>query len=115
VERLLRVLRSLDAVYRIQPERRLEPNASHLISPGHLNLMTRHGPLDLLGTVGEGMGYEDLVPYAAPIDLGQGVRIDVLSLEMLIALKEQLGGEKDRAMIPLLRRTLEQRRRTPSP
>jgi hypothetical protein len=32
VARLLQVLEALDAVFRIQPERRLRPNASHLSS-----------------------------------------------------------------------------------
>ena len=51
VARLLPVLETMDAVFRIQPERRLKPNASHLSSAGHLNLVTRYGPLDLLGTI----------------------------------------------------------------
>ena len=32
-------------------------------------------------------------------------------LETLIAVKEELGSEKDRAMLPILRRTLEESRR----
>jgi hypothetical protein len=35
----------------------------------------------------------------------------VLDLETLIAVKEELGGEKDLAMLPILRRTLEESRR----
>jgi len=30
---------------------------------------------------------------------------------MIIAIKEELGGEKDRAVLPVLRRTLEERRK----
>jgi hypothetical protein len=41
VQRLLRVLASLDAVFRIQPERRIKPAESHLEGKGHLNLITR--------------------------------------------------------------------------
>ena len=52
ISRLLRVLDGLDAVYRMQRERRLKPNASHLSSPGHHNLITNCGPLDVLGTIG---------------------------------------------------------------
>src|ERR1700674_2467385 len=51
IARLLPVLESLDAIYRIQPERRLRPTESYLVSPGHQNLVTRYGPLDLLGTI----------------------------------------------------------------
>src|SRR6266478_3699191 len=53
IDRLLAVLRSLDAVFRMQPDRRLRPDRSHLAGGGHLNLLTSFGPLDLLGTIGE--------------------------------------------------------------
>ncbi len=111
IERLLLVLNSLDAVFRMQPERRLRPNASHLASPGHLNLSTRFGPLDLLGTIGSGLGYPDLLAHSHPMEIGGGIAVRVLDLEKLIALKEDLNGEKDRAVLPVLRRTLEEKRR----
>lgn len=63
--RLLRVLDSIDAVYRIQPVRRLRPTASHLRSQGHHNLITSCGPLDVLGTVGRGLTYEDLLQHTS--------------------------------------------------
>ena len=111
VARILSVLEALDAVFRIQPERRLRPNASHLASAGHLNLITRHGPMDLLGTIGRDLSYQDLIPHAVELDISENLRIRVLDLETLIAIKEELGGEKDRAMLPILRRTLEEKRR----
>ena len=111
VARLMLVLESLDAVFRIQPERRLKPAATHLSGTGHLNLITRFGPLDLLGTIGPNLGYRDLLPHSAEMDIGNGVLIRVLNLEKLIAIKEELAGEKDLAMLPLLRRTLEQKRK----
>ena len=111
VARLLSALETVDAIYRIQPERRLRPAASHLESAGHQNLITRYGPLDLLGAIGNGLSYADLVPHSAEKDLGEGFRCRVLNLEMLIALKEELGGEKDRAVLPILRRTLEERKK----
>src|SRR5438105_2520465 len=64
IARLLLALEALDAVFRIRPERRLKPSASHLASSGHLNLMTRYGPLDLLGTIGRDLGYLDLLPHS---------------------------------------------------
>ena len=112
VARLLPVLEALDAVFRMQPERRLKPNASHLVSAGHLNLITRYGPLDLLGTIGRDLSYRDLIPHSVDLDIGKGVRIRVLDLETLIALKEELAGEKDRAVLPILRRTLEEKRKS---
>src|ERR1035437_404500 len=63
VAKLLSVLDILDGIYRMQPDRRLKPDASHLSSPGHHNLITNCGPLDVLGTIGRGLGYEDLLPH----------------------------------------------------
>jgi len=74
-------------------------------------LLTRLGNLDLLCTIGDGLTYEDLLPDSVELDLGDGLRIRVLRLEKLIELKAALGGEKDRAMLPLLRRALEEKRR----
>ena len=111
IARLLPVLDALDAVFRLQPERRLKPNASHLASAGHLNLITRYGPLDLLGTIGRDLGYQELLPHSIELAIAEGLRIRVLDLETLIALKEELGGEKDRAVLPILRRTLEEKKK----
>jgi hypothetical protein len=111
IARLLAVLEELDAVYRIQPERRLRPTASHLASRGHQNLLTRYGPLDLLGMIGRDLGYQDLVPHSVEMDIGEGIRVRVLDLETLIAVKDELAGEKDVAVLPILRRTLEERKR----
>jgi len=91
VERLLRVLTDLDAIFRIQPERRLKPSASHLAGPGHLNLITRYGPLDVLGTIGHNLGYQELLPHSAEMEIGEQVRIRVLDLETLIAMGA-IGG-----------------------
>jgi len=111
-ERLLAVLDVLEAVFRAQPERRLKPTLSHVSGPGHLNLLTRFGPLDVLGSIGRGLVYEDLLPDTAVLDIGSSTTIRVLTLEKLIELKQELGGEKDRAMIPILRRTLREKERS---
>src|SRR5437867_1550559 len=55
VDRLLNFLREIDAIFRLQPERRLRPAASHLSGGGHLNLLTRYGPVDLLATIGDNL------------------------------------------------------------
>ena len=68
VERLLRVLSDLDAVYR-QDERRLRPSESHLMGPGHQLLTTRLGPIDLLGSL-DGEDYEQLEASSSPMVLG---------------------------------------------
>ena len=74
--------------------------------------MTRFGPVDLLGTIGKGRSYRDLLSHAAETELGQELRVRVLDLETLIAVKEEVGGEKDIAVLPVLRRTLEESRRS---
>ena len=114
-ERLLKVLQSLDAFFRIQPERRLRPADSHLAGGGHLNLITRYGPLDLLGTIGQDLGFENLLTHSAEMKLSEDIVIRVLDLETIIALKEELAGEKDIAMLPLLRRTLNEIRKKQQP
>jgi len=109
VERLMAALDSLDACYRIQPERKLKPQASHLASPGHQLLITRHGPLDLLGSIGTGHNYSDLIPHTEPLQIASDIRVPVLELAKLIAVKEETAGEKDRAVLPILRRTLQEK------
>jgi hypothetical protein len=111
IDRLLEALQSLDAVFRMQPERRLQPNKSHLATGGHLNLLTSFGPLDLLGTVGQNLGYSDLLPHSREMDIGQGIRVRVLDLDMIISIKEQLASETDLAALPTLRRTLSEMRK----
>ncbi len=56
------------------PSGACRPTADHLAGPGHLNLMTRYGPLDVLGTIGRGLSFEDLLPHSSQMDVGSGVR-----------------------------------------
>jgi len=73
--------------------------------------MTRYGPLDLLGSIGESHDYEDLLKDATEVETGEGERVLVLTLERLIAIKLETHNEKDLAMLPVLRRTLEEKNR----
>jgi hypothetical protein len=109
IGRLLRALDSLDATYRTRPE--LKPDESHLASPGHQLLTTRFGPLDILGMIGRSRCYDDLLPHTHELEVGEGLRVRVLNLETLIAVKEEVGGERDLAVLPIMRRTLEEKRR----
>ncbi|HEY3827134.1 MAG TPA: hypothetical protein VGL82_21415 [Bryobacteraceae bacterium] len=56
--RLMTALEELEAVYRNQPERRLRPDESHLTSKGHQLLLTKFGPLDVLGMIGKSRTWE---------------------------------------------------------
>jgi predicted nucleotidyltransferase len=64
--------------------------------------------LDLLGTVEEATGYEELMKDAEPFVV-DGVPIHVVSLPRLIAMKEKLTRPKDQLMLMVLRATLEER------
>src|ERR1043165_2931869 len=59
VDRLLAALKELDAFYRFQPERRIRPDTSHLISPGHQLLQTKFGHADFLGSVTKQRTYQE--------------------------------------------------------
>jgi hypothetical protein len=104
--RLLAAVGELDAIYREQPSRRLRPQLSHLASPGHQLLTTTSGPLDLLGTVGTNLSFEDLLPHTAEWDIEPGLRVRLLDLPTIIRLKEEAGRPKDLAALPVLRQTL---------
>ena len=112
IQRLLAALAELDALYRLQPERALRPDSSHLAAAGHQLLITRFGPLDVLGSIGHGRRYDDLLPHTREIEVRAGLRIRILDLETLIATKEETGQEKDLAALPILRSTLAQLRLT---
>ena len=109
IDRLLPALEELDALFRGDP-RRIAPDRSHLRTAGHKLLSTRFGPLDLLGSIEESTAYEDLLPDTVWFEVS-GVAVRVLSLERLIAIKEKLTRAKDRAVLPVLRATLEEQRR----
>jgi len=109
IARLLAALEELAAVYRAQPERQLRPGHSHLASPGRQLLLTRFGPLDVLGMIGTSRTWEDLRGHARTMEIEPGIVVTVLDLETLIAVKEELGFPKDAAVLPLLRQALKER------
>ena len=84
---------------------------SHLAGSGHLNLLTRYGPMDLLAQIGQGLGFAELLAGSNEMEIGAGVRVRVVNLETVISVKEYLGSEKDLAALPVLRRTLEESRK----
>src|SRR5947207_1117032 len=72
----------VDLVYSREPA---NIDRLHLAAGGHLNLLTRYGPVDLLATIGQNLSYSDLLPQSDEMELGDGFRILVLKLENLIA------------------------------
>ena len=111
VERLMTALEELDAYYRGQGGRVIRPDGSHLSSPGHQLLMTKAGPLDLLGVIGKGRGYEELLKHTVEASVSGDVTVRLLDLETLIETKQEAAREKDRAVLAILRQTLEEKRR----
>jgi hypothetical protein len=111
LQRLLSALQDLEALYREHMPRQLRPTLSHLASPGHQLLMTRAGPLDLLGTIGDDRGYDDLLRHTIELDIGGGLRLRLLDLATLIEVKEGTARERDQAVLPILRRVLEEKKK----
>lgn len=107
VTRLLSALTDLDARYRDLTGRDLRPEARGLEGEGHHLLLTRCGPLDVLGRIGVGRGYQDLIGDSVMRPIGD-LSVCVLGLEALIRSKVEAGRDKDRAVLPILRRTLEE-------
>jgi hypothetical protein len=114
VIRMLGVLARLDAVYRHDP-RKLRPQESHLLGPGHQLLTTNLGDLDCLGEIAGGLGYDELLPRSVTMKLAGGTTIRVLDLPALIETKQRAGRPKDLATLPLLRATLDELKRRSDP
>jgi hypothetical protein len=80
-----------------------------LASSGHQLLATSAGLLDLLGTIGNDRGYDELLPHTVPMTVREGLQVRLLDLATLIAVKEETGRDKDQATLAILRRTLEEK------
>ena len=77
--------------------------------------MTRAGPLDVLGTVGNGHSYDALLGQTEHLEAQDGLTVRVLNLEGLIRLKEEVGREKDKLVLPILRALLRERESSSEP
>jgi len=109
VERLLAFLGSVDASYRGRaPGQVLRPDRAALLGDGHHLLATALGPLDVLGAIEGGRGYESLQRETIEVEVeGQPVR--VVRLETLADLKRGATSPKDRLVLALLEDTLRRR------
>jgi hypothetical protein len=109
VARLERVLRALHAVIREPGRRRLEPDTALLLSGGQVRLITDFGPLDVLGRLHDGRGYEELLDRTEELrDAEHQVR--VVDLPMLIEIKGGTGRRRDQLVLPILEELLARRR-----
>ena len=108
-ERLSLALNELDARFREHRDI-VRPTEEDILAGGHLLLLTRAGPLDLLGFVGGKNRYEDLLPHSTEVPMAEGT-IRVLNLDELIRQKRESDRPKDRAMLELLEEALKLRSR----
>ncbi|HVT15353.1 MAG TPA: hypothetical protein VHQ90_04100 [Thermoanaerobaculia bacterium] len=105
LNRLLAALRELKARYRDPAGRKIEPDIEKLETLKRHLLLTELGALDVLGEIGKGLTYQDLVRRTQPYELGEA-RVRVLELAAVIETKEQANRAKDHAVLPVLRQTL---------
>jgi hypothetical protein len=106
VDRLLRVLQDIQAIARHDP-RRLRPDQTHLIGPGHVLLETRFGDFDCLGAIDGGRSYEDLLDSSVLVDFDNRP-LRLLSLREILAVKRRAGRPKDLAAIPYIESTIDE-------
>lgn len=110
LERLMAALVELEARYRDPTGRRLLPVSDLLAGDGHHLMMTKCGPLDLLGTIGKGHAFESLRSSTLEQHLGDLIVL-VLDLDALIRIKAETAREKDLGQLAVLRRTLDEKNR----
>lgn len=105
LEKLSAALSALDARIRVDGVEEglaFRHDAGSLASVTVLNLVTRHGPLDIAGQPAGLSSYEDWASNALTIDL-HGLRIQLAELGDVIRSKEAADREKDRIHLPYLR------------
>jgi predicted nucleotidyltransferase len=101
VSRLKNLLQELNAHVRELANRQLVPQESAFLGEGHVLLSTRLGPLDCLGALVDGRGFEELVSHSESF-ADEGAEFRVLDLSTLIDIKTKTGRAKDRLMLPVL-------------
>jgi hypothetical protein len=100
-ERLMTLLTALDARVRDLAGRDIRPDPAALQGSGQIRLTTRRGPLDLLCSLHDGRGYAELLPHTEELTDGS-LRLRVLDLPTLIAIKSGSGRVRDQLILPLL-------------
>lgn len=106
-KRLTKALDQLEAQFR-EHSQSIRPTTEDILAGGHLLLITKAGPLDVLGFIGNQQRYEDLLEASSEIAMKLG-SFRVLDLEALITEKKKMGRPKDLATIELLEAVLKNR------
>lgn len=113
LERLALALKDLEARLRTTTEQEgvVMPFDPALLESAKVwTLATKHGDLDLVMAPAGTGGYPDLIRDAEELRIAVDpeLRVNVASLADVIRSKEAAGRDKDRATLPMLRRTLEE-------
>ena len=87
-------------------------DAKTLEAGGNFTFETRAGALDILAVPAGTRGYDDLVANATPADLGDGLVVDIWSLDDLIRMKRAAGRPKDRIELEILAAVREESQRS---
>jgi len=106
LQKLKTLLISLDAYQRRPDDLKLKPDFGALKGTGHMLLSTKYGPLDILGSIEKGLGYEELINNIIEIEF-YGFKIHILDLETLIELKKESTRPKDKQRLKILEETLQ--------
>ena len=106
--RLLAAIKELDGHYREHLPSKLTPTLELLNSSGHHLLLTKYGPMDVLGSIGTGSNFATLQSHIEIIQLDNGVELKILDLQTLITEKEKTKREKDVGMLKILRTMLKE-------
>jgi hypothetical protein len=104
-KRLLAALQELNARYLDPAGRHIVPDLVKLDSLRMNRLVTDLGHLDVLTSIGNDLSYSDLVGETETYEV-DGSPIRTLKLAMIIRSKEEANRDKDRAVLPILKRTL---------
>lgn len=108
LHRLADLLEELEARYRDPAGRDIRPTRE-LLQSNKVNLLdTRLGPLDVMQSIGPGWAWSDLVERSHVLKVDD-LELRVLGLASIIESKVEADRDKDRAMLPVLRRTLEEK------
>jgi hypothetical protein len=108
LERLVELLEQLEARYRDPAGRDIRPTADRLAANKINLLQTSLGPLDAMQRLDPDWSWEEVVERSHLLQV-EDLKVRVLELAAIIESKTATNRDKDRAMLPVLRRTLEQK------
>jgi predicted nucleotidyltransferase len=107
VAKLYGFIKSAGAIQRRPDDKVIIPQEEDFLGDGHHLLLTRLGPLDVLGAIEAGKTYQMLLAHCVEIEF-RGHPLRVLDLETLIQLKRTSKDPKDLQRLSVLEETLRQ-------